>query len=62
MYPSKVASIPEWPAPTSTLEIKKFLGFANFYRRFIPQFAEILAPFVVGHITTDARMLTFSVK
>ena len=44
MDPSKVASISEWPAPTSTLEIQMFLGFANFYLRFIPQFAEILTP------------------
>ena len=31
----KVKSIVEWPTPTNKKEVQSFLGFANFYRRFI---------------------------
>ncbi|KAK3531411.1 hypothetical protein QTP70_019261, partial [Hemibagrus guttatus] len=31
----KVQVVTEWPAPTSVRELKRFLGLANFYRRFI---------------------------
>src|SRR6202789_4674708 len=35
MDPVKVAGVTEWPTPTSRKEGQSFLGFANFYRRFI---------------------------
>ena len=35
MDPAKVAVITSWAAPTCVREIQVFLGFANFYRRFI---------------------------
>jgi hypothetical protein len=44
MDPTKVASVVEWPTPTSVLEIQIFLGFANFYRRFIRSFSKIAKP------------------
>ncbi|KAK3515157.1 hypothetical protein QTP70_008182 [Hemibagrus guttatus] len=31
----KVQAVTEWPAPTLVWELQRFLGFANFYRRFI---------------------------
>jgi RNase H-like domain found in reverse transcriptase/Reverse transcriptase (RNA-dependent DNA polymerase)/Integrase zinc binding domain/Retroviral aspartyl protease len=44
MDPSKVSSVSTWPAPSSVREIQSFLGFVNFYRRFIPGFAKIAHP------------------
>ena len=44
MDPKKVSSILEWPAPTNIKELQSFLGFANYYRRFIPNFAKIAHP------------------
>lgn len=44
MDPRKVRSIVDWPTPKSVKEIQKFLGLANFYRRFIPNFASITQP------------------
>lgn len=35
MDPVKVAGLAEWPTPTSTMEVRSFLGFGNFYCRFI---------------------------
>ena len=35
MDPKKVACVQEWPTPKSVRDVQGFLGFANFYRRFI---------------------------
>src|SRR6202034_2405493 len=35
MDPVKVGGVAEWPTPTSKKEVQSFLGFTNFYRRFI---------------------------
>ena len=35
MDPSKVEAVTQWPTPESVHDIQIFLGFANFYRRFI---------------------------
>ncbi len=41
MDPNKVKAIKEWPNPTSKRELQQFLGFVNFYRRFVKGFAKI---------------------
>lgn len=38
---TRVASIQEWPQPKNLKEVQSFLGFANFYRRFIPGYAKV---------------------
>lgn len=40
----KVAAIKEWPVPRNVKDIQTFLGFANFYRRFIKDFAKVSQP------------------
>jgi hypothetical protein len=40
----KVQTLLEWQAPTTVKGIKSFLGFANYYRRFINNFAKIVQP------------------
>ncbi|KAJ1572911.1 hypothetical protein NDA12_000071 [Ustilago hordei] len=42
--PRKVRTVKEWPMPESIHDIQRFLGFANFYRRFIAHFARIAKP------------------
>uniref|UniRef100_A0A803SPZ4 Gypsy retrotransposon integrase-like protein 1 n=1 Tax=Anolis carolinensis TaxID=28377 RepID=A0A803SPZ4_ANOCA len=39
MDPAKVSAVLEWRAPTNKKEVQRFLGFANYYRKFIPDFA-----------------------
>ena len=44
MDPAKVTGVTEWPVPTKVKHVQAFLGFANFYRRFIKDFAKITKP------------------
>ncbi|KAJ1584337.1 hypothetical protein NDA12_003371 [Ustilago hordei] len=44
MDPEKVRTVKEWPMPESIHDIQRFLGFANFYQRFIAHFAHIAKP------------------
>jgi Reverse transcriptase (RNA-dependent DNA polymerase) len=39
MDPVKVAGVMDWPVPKNRKEVQVFLGFANFYRRFIEGFS-----------------------
>jgi hypothetical protein len=44
MDPVKVKGITEWPVPKDRCELQSFLGFTNFYRRFIRDYDEIAQP------------------
>jgi len=44
MQKEKVKGVLNWPALRNVKEVQKFLGFANYYRRFIKDFARIAAP------------------
>ncbi len=44
MEPRKVSAITNWPQPKTLKQVQRFLGFANFYRRFIHNFSTIAAP------------------
>ena len=44
MDPVKVQGIAEWPVPGKLKEVQSFLGFVNFYRRFIKGFSDIAQP------------------
>ncbi len=44
MDPDKVRAVIDWPVPDSRVALQRFLGFANFYRRFIRNFSQVAAP------------------
>jgi len=44
MQKEKVEGVLNWPVPRNVKEVQKFLGLANYYRRFIKDFAKIAAP------------------
>ncbi|QRV82833.1 Transposon Tf2-7 polyprotein [Ceratobasidium sp. AG-Ba] len=44
MEEEKIKAIMEWGAPRKIKEVQAFLGFVNFYRRFIAKFSKIARP------------------
>jgi RNase H-like domain found in reverse transcriptase/Reverse transcriptase (RNA-dependent DNA polymerase)/Integrase zinc binding domain/Aspartyl protease/Chromo (CHRromatin Organisation MOdifier) domain len=42
--PKKVAAVREWPEPKDVHELRVFLGFTNFYRRFVESYSKVAAP------------------
>ena len=46
MDPVKLDGIAKWPSPTKVRDVQSFLGFANFYRRFIPNYSNIAQPLI----------------
>ena len=41
MDPAKVKGVTSWPIPTTRKQLQGFLGFLNFYQRFILNFAQV---------------------
>lgn len=44
MDPAKVKAVADWAVPQHLKDVQAFLGFCNFYRRFIPRFSTLAAP------------------
>ena len=42
--PLRVSTIREWPIPASVKDLQVFLGFTNFYCRFVIKYALITLP------------------
>ncbi|EFZ04205.2 Pol [Metarhizium robertsii ARSEF 23] len=42
--PEKVQAIQLWEEPKTAREVRRFIGFANYYRQFIPMFSKIAMP------------------
>ncbi len=53
----RIEAIKNWPKPQSVRDIQMFLGFANFYRRFIKNFSRIVAPITIMLWTTGNKDL-----
>ena len=49
MDPRKIQVIMDWPEPRKVKDVQSFLGFANFYRRFISGYSEIVV--LLTHLT-----------
>uniref|UniRef100_A0A3B1ISM8 Gypsy retrotransposon integrase-like protein 1 n=1 Tax=Astyanax mexicanus TaxID=7994 RepID=A0A3B1ISM8_ASTMX len=42
--PEKIEALKNWPNPKNLKELRSFLGFAGYYRRFIQDFSKIVKP------------------
>ena len=52
--PDKLEALASWPKPTNVKELRAFLGFTGYYRRFVKDYARIVKPLndlLVGHCT-----------
>lgn len=56
--PEKVKALKTWPRPQTLKELKSFLGFSGYYRRFIQDYAKIVKPLTnltAGYPPTQRR-------
>lgn len=58
MDPDKIKAIASWEPPNSVKGIRGFLGFANFYRRFIKNFSDLVRP--LTELTHKDRKFTWT--
>ena len=42
--PKKIQDIKDWPRPETVTDVRQFLGFTNYYRKFIKQYAVVANP------------------
>ena len=52
--PNKINALASWPEPNNVKELRSFLGFTGYYRRFIRDYSKIVKPLndlLVGHCT-----------
>ena len=40
----KMKAVREWKVPQNVKDVRAFLGFANYYRRYVHQFADTARP------------------
>ena len=55
--PDKVKAIADWPHPRTVRGVQSFLGFCNFYRRFIRDYSRIASP--LTRLTCKDREFSF---
>ena len=53
MDPIKIARVRNWLTPKNVTEVQSFMGFVNFYCRFIPEFSHVATP--LHHLTKKAE-------
>jgi hypothetical protein len=62
MEPTKVEIILDWCSPRSLRDIKCFLAFSNFYRKFIKRYSEIVLPLIYLTQKNCSFIWTFEVE
>ena len=58
MNPKKLKTITSWPVPTNVKEVQLFLGFANFYHRFVDGYSHLTIP--LTNLTQKSVTFDFS--
>ncbi|KAL0157145.1 hypothetical protein M9458_048391, partial [Cirrhinus mrigala] len=58
MDDSKVNAVRDWPRPKTLKELQRFLGFSNFYRRFIRNFAPLTSMVKRGKVRLTWQRFT----
>ena len=58
MSTAKVESVKNWPVPRNVKDVQAFLGFTNFYQRFIEEISKICKP--LTDLTQKAKMFEWT--
>ena len=57
--PSKISVLRKWPIPSTIHELRSFLGFTNYYRRFINHYSELtknLEELIKGNVKDNQKL------
>uniref|UniRef100_A0A8C7YA87 Gypsy retrotransposon integrase-like protein 1 n=1 Tax=Oryzias sinensis TaxID=183150 RepID=A0A8C7YA87_9TELE len=54
--PAKVSAVVDWPTPATRKQLQRFLGFANYLRRFIRNYSSVAAP-LTGLTSTSSPFI-----
>ena len=56
--PDKVAAVENWKVPNTVKELRSFLGFASYYRRFVKDFSKVAGPLheLVNHCFHEIKL------
>jgi len=58
--PDKVKAVREYPTPKNVKDVRAFLGLASFYRKLVPNFAELAKPLRI--LTRNNQVFSWSPK
>ena len=58
MDPVKIEGVLNWPEPSNVTDVQSFIGFVNFYRRFIKGFSQVASP--LSHLLQKEAEFDFS--
>jgi hypothetical protein len=56
--PAKIQAVREWATPSCQTELRTFLGFAGYYRRFCPDYATVAKP--LNRLTAKGATFTWT--
>lgn len=59
-HPGKIRAVDERPTPLTQKELKQCLGFTHFYRCFIRNYSQVVAP--LTHLNSIKIPFTWSIK
>ena len=60
MDPVKLGGIRDWPTPTMVKQVWSFLGFGNFYRKFISHYSDLARP--LNNLTKEDKKFEWTTK
>ena len=60
--PKKIMAIVKWPRSKNITQVRSFLGFCNYYRKFIKNYAQIAKPLYLLIMGDNARKKTNEVE
>ena len=60
--PKKIMAIVKWPRPKNITQVQRFLGFCNYYRKFIKNYAQIAKPLYLLITCDNAKKKTNEVE